>query len=265
MLYYASATFCDEDTITYWQCGSACTHTQGVGAITVVSDFLDGTYGYVAYNNRTNDIVVAFRGSYDYANWYEDGEYKLTPYKTGPEGAEVHYGFYTDYQDLSSQVISAVDRYLTEHPTAIISVTGHSLGAALATFAALDIKEQIKPANSFYFYTFGSPRCGNQAFTDYMFNRFPANSYSRVVHYSDIVPHLPLTAMGFNHAGLEVWYNDNSNVLSYVTCPQIRGQPESEACSDSLYVYDPSEHLDYIGIDVIGQCTTPASIELDWY
>ena len=113
--------------------------------MTVVSDFLDGTYGFVVYNNQTDDIVVAFRGSYDYANWAEDGEYTLIPYKTGPQGAMVHYGFYTDYQDLGSQVIAAVRDYLAEHLTASISVTGHSLGAALATFAVLDIKEQIKP------------------------------------------------------------------------------------------------------------------------
>jgi hypothetical protein len=67
-----------------------------------VSDFLEGTYGFVAYNNKTNSIVVSFRGSYTYANWYQDSDYSFTPYLTGPAGAKVHEGFYRDYQALST-------------------------------------------------------------------------------------------------------------------------------------------------------------------
>jgi predicted lipase len=39
--------------------------------------------------------------------------------------------------------------------------TGHSLGGALATLAALDVKRQINPSNTVYFYTYGCPRVGN--------------------------------------------------------------------------------------------------------
>lgn len=77
----------------------------------------------------------------------------------------------------------------------------------MSTHAALDIKQNIKLNNTVRFYSFGSPRTGNQVFSDYIFSLYPEGSYKRVVHYNDIVPHLPITEMGFNHAGDEIFYN----------------------------------------------------------
>lgn len=45
-------------------------------------------------------------------------------------------------------------------------MTGHSLGAAEATFAALDIKRTIGRVDIFYNY--GTPRIGNDKFADYV-------------------------------------------------------------------------------------------------
>jgi putative lipase involved disintegration of autophagic bodies len=36
-----------------------------------------------------------------------------------------------------------VNNLIKQHPTASILITGHSLGAALATMAAIDIKNKI--------------------------------------------------------------------------------------------------------------------------
>jgi hypothetical protein len=249
LLYYASATFCEEYSLQSWYCGNACKQTPGVTSVTFVSEIFQGTFGFVVYNNNTNSITVAFRGSYNTANWYLDLDYFFTPYETGPEGAEVHRGFYDAYLGLSYQVIDAVRGYLRDHPDATIQVTGHSLGASIATFAALDIKEQIKPSNKFDFYTFGSPRVGNENFTNYLWTQFP--DYYRVTHTNDIVPHLPAVEMGFNHAGHEVWYYDYDNVSLFKICPNKPGEEENWDCSDSYYLYDPGAHLDYLGIDVV--------------
>ena len=45
------------------------------------------------------------------------------------------------------------------YPEANLLISGHSSGAALATFAALDIKEIFK--NKIELTTFGMPRIGN--------------------------------------------------------------------------------------------------------
>ena len=116
---------------------------------------------------------------------------------------------------MSSQVLPVVTKLVQQHPTATIVVTGHSLGAAQATFAAMDIKLNIKPSNPMKVYNYGSPRTGNQAFTDFVYNYFPDGTFWRVVHKADPVPHLPLTYMAFNHAGNEAFYNDDSHPLSY--------------------------------------------------
>ncbi len=142
ILFYASATFCNENDLKYWACGPACQALPGVySPVTILSEIIEGTFGFAAYNNLTNNIVVAFRGSDNTANWIEDGDYFLKPYPYGPKDAQVHGGFYDAYYSLSSQVIAAVNTYLNEHPDATIIVTGHSLGAAMSTFAALDIKQ----------------------------------------------------------------------------------------------------------------------------
>ena len=139
-------------------------------------------------------------------------------------------------------------------------MTGHSLGAAIATFAALDIKEQLNPTNRFDFYTFGSPRTGDETFTDYIFSHFPSNgSYYRVTHLNDLVPHSPSIEEGFNHAGDEVWYNDAENPSGYKICRNHAGVEESWDCSNSYYVYDWAAHMEYLGLNIKGQCTIPGT------
>jgi predicted lipase len=119
---------------------------------------------------------------------------------------------------VSTHVVSAVERLLEAHEWASLLITGHSLGGALATFAGVDIMEQIYIDNSISMYTFGSPRTGNQAWSDYVFELFGADGYQRVTHYNDVVPHLPQIPFGFNHAGNEVWYKNPDTNLSYKVC-----------------------------------------------
>ena len=113
--------------------------------MTTVSSFIEGTFGFVAYDNSSDTVSVAFRGSFDTVNWIDDMDYAMTAYSYGPDSAKVHEGFLRAYNSVADQVIEALKAYLAEHPTATIAVTGHSLGAAMATLAALDIKERLNP------------------------------------------------------------------------------------------------------------------------
>ena len=53
-----------------------------------------------------------------------------------------------------------------QHGSSIpVLATGHSLGGALATLAAVDIKKKL--GGDVEFINFGSPRVGNKEFFDY--------------------------------------------------------------------------------------------------
>lgn len=152
---------------------------------------------------------------------------------------------------LSDQILPAFQALSQKYYYAKLLIAGHSLGGAMATLSALDAMDMVgKPID--YFYTFGSPRVGNDAFADYVNQRFQVSKSSflstttfkaRITHYKDPVPHLLLSSFGFKHIDLEIYYEEDNN--SYTVC-----QPgEDDSCSDqhivSLYIDD---HLTYMGV-----------------
>jgi predicted lipase len=74
------------------------------------------------------------------------------------------------------------------YPTASILLTGHSLGAALASFLALETAENYPHLTSLY--TFGGPRIGNGLFADQIEQAYGDRVY-RVTHGHDFVTQLP--------------------------------------------------------------------------
>ena len=68
-MYYSSASYCSAASIKAWTCGEPCTSEAGVTSVTAISNVLHGTSGYVSYNQNSNEIVVAFRGSANIQNW----------------------------------------------------------------------------------------------------------------------------------------------------------------------------------------------------
>jgi hypothetical protein len=107
-----------------------------------------------------------------------------TPHADLPE-ARVHSGFLAVYLDVRDLLLEAVGR--SEH--ARVCVTGHSLGGALAQFAAYDIALH-HPDKLVDTVVFGCPRVGNAAFADAMAGAL--NSFVALNNTCDIVPDLPL-------------------------------------------------------------------------
>ena len=240
-MFYSAAAYCNQSSVVHWECGAACNNITGIQGevITFVNRTTD-TFGYVGFNGIENEIIVAFKGTRwtDFQNWITNLDYFQAPYEYAEE-AQVHLGFKIAFESVADLMVRAVHPFIDEHPTARVLITGHSLGAALATLGALELKRQFgisHPDNHMHLYTFGSPRMGNQAFADYLNTLYGEGTYQRVTHYNDLVPHLPPIPVNFIHGGTEVWYYENSNIdLKYVVCPASPfGQSEDLSCSDSL-------------------------------
>lgn len=161
-LYYSGAAYCQKDTIYNWTCGEPCNVQQGAGQIYKIENELLDTFGFATYNSRDNEIVLAFRGTNgaDFLNWMTNLVYYRVQYEDVVDSF-VHSGFYTAYTAVAGQVREAMSGLIALNPTAPILITGHSMGAALATFAILDLKKNLKFTNTIRFYSFGSPRVGN--------------------------------------------------------------------------------------------------------
>ena len=171
--------------------------------------YFDGesTDCFLAANDQV--VILAFRGtesrprpgSKDSRNIWADVKTDLDvlPVDTGRR-MKVHQGFQRALDEVWQDLLVVLKR--VHRPSRTLWLTGHSLGAALATLAA----ERYKKAQGLY--TFGSPRVGNKRFREL----FPVKSY-RVVHNNDIVTELPLPGIYF-HVG-ELWYIDSRGNLHH--------------------------------------------------
>ena len=264
-LYYSGAAYCEKQTIYNWTCGEPCSSLPGTGNIFKIENELLDTFGFVTYNAVDNQIVVAFRGTNgaDFLNWMTNIIYYRVQYEDIPN-TQVHSGFYTAYSAISDQLRSALSGLIALHPFSTILVTGHSLGAALGTFAMLDMKRSLKFSNPVKFYSFGSPRIGNQVFTDYFMSMFADETYQRITHYTDVVVQIPPRQMGFNHPGSEVWYyNDAYDGLKKV-CKAPIGTPENAYCADSyIFTTGIDAHLTYLGKGISRMCTVRGQREFE--
>lgn len=123
--------------------------------------------------------------------------------------AYVHSGF----KILFERIWPLIEPIIADIPGPII-YTGHSLGAAFATMAAL----RKKPTQ---LYTFGSPRIGNAAFRD----QPDHPPHFRITNHHDIVTLLPqsvdqIKPFDFHHCGNFI-YLDKDNTLHHNPPPEL--------------------------------------------
>ncbi len=146
-------------------------------------------------------ILVAFRGTdpQDLKNWMTDADLALV---TTPVGM-VHGGFWraldTVWDDLCFIIKSQQNKAQS------IWLTGHSLGAALATLATARFRLELdKPINGLY--TFGSPRVGDRGFAARFNVDFKASTF-RYVNDQDVVSRVPPRALLYSHVGTFLFFD----------------------------------------------------------
>mmetsp|Transcript_12524 Transcript_12524/g.22113 ORF Transcript_12524/g.22113 Transcript_12524/m.22113 type:complete len:345 (-) Transcript_12524:63-1097(-) len=259
MLYFSASAYCDANRVQAWSC-IPCSHPalDGFNVTHYLSDSAMDVAGYVGIDAHASadpairTVVVAFRGTVpSLRDWVENLDFaKAKPYAATCPDCAVHAGFLAAYEGLEHQMLAALKQL---RPTRI-HITGHSLGAALATLASFSLMSQGYPVASVA--TFGQPRVGNAAFAELYAQLASAKGVTsdRIVHYRDVVPHVPPKSFGFHHIGAEVWYS--SDASSFVQC---NGSGEDPTCSDSLSFPDSiSDHLSYLDIAISRLCAVQA-------
>ena len=236
--FYEVASYCTQNNILNWNVSTVAQKFPNVQQVNVFMNSSGENQAYTAYDESNDRILVAVRGSANIENWFENLDAFRTTYDKC-DGCEVHAGFHDAYLDLKDSLIPSVVSLHDAHPHAEIAVIGHSLGAAIATFIFVDVYETIGYVD--YFYTYGSPRVGNDRFSEYMSNNFPNVFKARITHNMDPVPHLPLVSMGFLHIDREVFYveDDSRHFICNVG--------EDPNCSNQFKIpADIADHLDYM-------------------
>ncbi|XP_016704617.2 phospholipase A(1) DAD1, chloroplastic [Gossypium hirsutum] len=170
------------------------------------------------------DVVVVFRGTATCLEWLENLRATLTSLpddvpNVGSHGggAMVESGFLSLYTSgnatcpsLQSMVREEIGRVLEAYGDEPLSltITGHSLGAALATLAAYDINSNFGNAPPVTVISFGGPRVGNQSFRCQLEKR--GTKILRIVNSDDLITKVPgfvieNNDMAVNVAGLTSW------------------------------------------------------------
>lgn len=171
------------------------------------------TLGVVTLSDDKSTIIAVFRGTNlaapddtlaNPANLIQDITAVLVAYSPC-SNCYIHYGFLTAYNTIVSQMKANVKTLQSSFPSATkLVVTGHSLGGAMATLFAMDLVVNEK-ASGVSLVTFGSPRVGNAAFSQFTNSRINGTNW-RVTYDNDVITVLPLVLMGFKHVGAEVHY-----------------------------------------------------------
>jgi hypothetical protein len=134
-------------------------------------------------------------------------------------GCKAHSGFWQSWQEAKPKVLEVITSARKKFPKNKIIVTGHSLGGAISTIAAADLRSSgipvdlvndgsltRSPSLTSIQYSFGAPRVGNQLLADYVQKpKTELGGNFRVTHYNDPVPRLPPAFLGYAHYIPEIY------------------------------------------------------------
>ena len=173
--------------LSYWDRDTAVKRFGGAGLQATLVEQGD-TQAYVASSDTV--VIVAFRGTQpgSLRDIVDDALVALVPWSHGA----VHFGFKGALDRVWAPLMAIVEPLAASRS---VWMTGHSLGAALATLAA-----DRFPATAGVC-TLGSPRVGDPIFAAGFDARFGGRS-ARYVNDTDIVTHVPTPLpLPYRHVG----------------------------------------------------------------
>ncbi len=153
---------------------------------------VEDTQAYMLIHDRTCYLI--FRGTEDMIDAMADLDARYIVFEN-QQNVKVHRGFYEQFKAVQKEINDELFSRESEYDNIVI--TGHSLGAALATIAALHFSI-VFPNKNVSCHTFGSPRVGNSEFVK-QFQKYVTDHW-RVFNVADPVPMVPMS-FRFTHVG----------------------------------------------------------------
>lgn len=242
--HLASVAYCIENGLTEGKVGNqgsrcpsqACSHKetkdlQVVKAFDFIELFQIGS-GIIAVDDPSKSIYLAFMGTSTYQDWFNNLSIMPVSYRplvtTSDEfdpvdtrdciNCKVHKGISSFLKFNGATVLREVLKVKAELPDYRIVVTGHSLGAALAIFAGIELRLM---GEDILVVTLAGPRIGEQNFASFVDDLFETSKITpiinakksfdhistglvRMIHLHDVVPYLPPTKY-FRHSGYQYY------------------------------------------------------------
>ena len=166
-----------------------------------------------------NVAILAFRGTEpkELSDILADARISLIPC-TAPTPGKAHCGFEDALKAVWDPIAAKLRALL---PNTRLFITGHSLGAALATVAYANVLMNPPLAKlPTELYTFGSPRVGDPAFAQYLNGKlaipapitqsnYPAAHAFRFINEEDVVTRVAPREMGYDHVGIPMYLDAN--------------------------------------------------------
>jgi hypothetical protein len=176
------------------------------------------TFGFLAVS-AAKEMVAAIRGTDTILEWLHDASFLMLPTPISGSHGYTEDGFTAVYNSLrigpANGTLSARDSiksYIDTGAAASVTVCGHSLGGALATFLTLDVALNTScPTPTAY--TYASPRTGDHIFAG-SFNAAIPSCY-RIANRQDLVPKLPpILPLPYEHVNTLYELNPPPNAIN---------------------------------------------------
>ncbi|KAJ7628922.1 alpha/beta-hydrolase [Roridomyces roridus] len=239
---FARAAYCSSSSIESWDCGEPCNSIAGVKFLQAGGNQGLVPFYYIAYDAQDQSVVVAHEGTDpdNILSLLNDAEFLLEDIDTtrfpqaAGKGIQVHSGFQSTFERTADGILSGVQAALAQNGANKVLVTGHSLGAALATMTGAMIKAAVPPSVDVVITTFGLPRGGNQAWANFLDSNAPVTF---VTNQNDPVPTVPPLLFGYAHSNGEIHITNSAQPSpDIVACPGH----DNKHCSTGNSVLDSS-------------------------
>ncbi|KAI0633275.1 alpha/beta-hydrolase [Trametes polyzona] len=242
---FSRAVYCSSGAVEDWKCGESCDALPNVKVLTAGGD--DGLIPnfFVAHDVDQNQIVVAHQGTNPKNLLSDLNDLKFnqvdanrTVLPTAGDDVKMHDGFADTQERTADIVLSTVKSALKSTGSKKILVTGHSLGAAIASIDAMMLKTKLDSDIDLTAVVFGLPRVGNQAWADLVDSTL-GDSFTHVTNQDDPVPRVPPQFLQFQHPSNEVHITAVDSSGKIATAQLCPGQ-ENSNCAAGNSILDAS-------------------------